>query len=125
MSDLFAQIILDEAKHPANYGAITGSHLKQIKYNPSCGDVIQLTVKIDEEKKVIEDLKWTGEGCSISMASMSLLSQQVIGKNFESVLNLGEKDMLTLLDLPDITPGRTKCMMIGLSALQDLLRNSL
>lgn len=124
MSDLFAQIILDEAKHPANYGVIDGEHLKQIKYNPSCGDVIQLTVKVDEEKKLIKELKWTGEGCSISMASMSLLSQQVIGQSFEQVLKLNEEDMLKLLDLPDITPGRTKCMMIGLSALQDLLSNS-
>lgn len=123
MTDLFAQIILDEAKHPANFGQLTGDHLKKTKFNPSCGDVVQITLKLNEKTKIIEDLKWTGEGCSISMAAISLLSQKIIGKTTNYVLNLDHKFMLKLLDLEEITPGRLKCLLIGLTAIQDLLKN--
>lgn len=123
MSDLFTQIILDEAKHPANYGTLTGDHLQKIGYNPSCGDMVQIMLRVDDEKQLIKDLKWTGEGCSISMAAMSLLSQEIIGKQVSQVLNMTHQSMLELLDLESITPGRIKCMMIGLSAVQDLLSN--
>ncbi|NCN87475.1 MAG: iron-sulfur cluster assembly scaffold protein [Candidatus Pacebacteria bacterium] len=121
MSDLFQEIILDEAKHPANYGTLTGTDLKQVHYNPSCGDTIQVTIKINDENKTVEDLKWTGEGCTISMATMSLLSKEVIGKKITDVLKIDQDFLLGLLDLESITPGRIKCMMIGLRAVQDLL----
>lgn len=123
MSDLFTQIILDESKHPANYGTLDGDHLKRIAHNPSCGDLVQITLRTDDEKQLIKELKWTGEGCSISMAAMSLLSQAIIGKPISVVLTMTHQSMLELLDLEEITPGRIKCMMIGLSAVQDLLSN--
>lgn len=123
MSELFAEIIIDEAKHPSNYGTLTGTNLKQVRYNPSCGDTIQVTLKVDDKKRIIKDLKWTGEGCTVSMATMSLLSQKVIGEKIEDVLKIDQKDLLNLLELETITPGRIKCMMIGLKAVQDLLSN--
>lgn len=121
MSDLFTQIILDEAKNPAHYGTLAGDHLKTTQYNPSCGDMIQITLRIDDQKQILEDLKWTGQGCSISMASMSLLSGEIIGKTITQILQLTHHEMLHLLDLESITPGRLKCMMIGLTAIQNLL----
>ncbi len=121
MSELFTEIILDEAQHPANYGTLTGTDLKQIQFNPSCGDTIQVTLQVDDQKKTISDLKWTGEGCSISMATMSLLSKEIIGKPIKEVLKLDQDYLLELLGLETITPGRIKCMMIGLKAVQELL----
>jgi nitrogen fixation protein NifU and related proteins len=123
MSELFQEIILDEAKHPANYGTLQGTDLKQVQYNPSCGDTIQVTLKVNDEKEIVENLKWTGEGCTISMATMSLLSKEVIGKKIDDVLKIDQQVLLDLLDLETITPGRIKCMMIGLRAVQDLLAN--
>jgi nitrogen fixation protein NifU and related proteins len=123
MSDLFTQIILDESKNPAHYGVLEGDHLKTVQYNPSCGDMIRITLKINDEKNTIEDLKWTGQGCSISMAAMSLLSQEIVGKPISQVLELTHQDMLKFLDLESITPGRLKCMTIGLSAVQNLISN--
>jgi len=121
MSDLFTQIILDEAKNPAHYGTLTGDHLKTAKYNPSCGDMIQIALRIDDQKQILADLKWTGQGCSISMAAMSLLSQEIIGKPITQILQLTHQEMLGFLDLESIAPGRLKCMMIGLTAVQNLL----
>lgn len=121
MSDLFQEIILDEAKDPANYGTLTGTDLKKVQFNPSCGDTIQVTMKLDKDNKIVEDLKWTGEGCTISMATMSLLSKEVIGKKIEDVLKIDQEYLLGLLDLETITPGRIKCMQLGLRAVKDLL----
>lgn len=123
MSDLFTQIILDESKNPAHYGTLEGEHLKTVQFNPSCGDMIKITLKIDDKKNIIQDLKWTGEGCSISMAAMSLLSGEIIGKTTAEVLQLTHEDMLKFLDLESISPGRLKCMMIGLTAVQNLISN--
>ena len=80
-------------------------------------------MKINDKKRVVEDLKWTGEGCTISMATMSLLSNEVIGKKIEEVLKIDQQFLLKLLDLKSVTPGRIKCMQIGLKAVQDLLSN--
>lgn len=121
MSELFQEIILDEAKHPSNYGTLKGTDLKQVQYNPSCGDTIQVTIKINDKKQIIEDLKWTGEGCTISMATMSLLSKEVIGMKIKEALKIDQDFLLGLLDLETITPGRIKCMTIGLKAIQDIL----
>lgn len=121
MTDLFTEIILDEAKHPSNYGTLEGDHLKKIQFNPSCGDVIQVTLRVNEEKQIIEDLKWTGQGCSVSMAAMSLLSGQIKGRPIAEALAISQKDLLQLLELETITPGRIKCLLIGLQAVQDLL----
>lgn len=123
MTDLFTEIILDEAKHPANYGTLEGEHLKKIQSNPSCGDVIQLTMRVDNEQQKIEDVKWTGQGCSISMATMSRLSQLIKGQPIATALALSQKDLLQLLELETITPGRIKCLLIGLQAVQNLLRD--
>ena len=123
MSDFFQEIILDEAKNPANYGTLTGTDLKQVQYNPSCGDTIQVTIKLNPDKSVVEDLKWTGEGCTISMATMSLLSKEVIGKKVEDILKIDQEFLLNLLDLKVITPGRIKCLQLGLRAIKDLLLN--
>lgn len=125
MSDLFTQIILDEAKNPAHYGTLTGDHLKTTKYNPSCGDMIQITLRIDDQNQVLEDLMWTGQGCSISMAAMSLLAQEIIGQPISRILELTHQDLLKFLDLESISPGRLKCMMIGLTAVQNLLNNNI
>ncbi|MDH5533128.1 MAG: iron-sulfur cluster assembly scaffold protein [Candidatus Pacebacteria bacterium] len=123
MSDLFQEIILDEAKSPANYGTLTGTDLKKVRFNPSCGDTIQVTIKVNQNKESVVDLKWTGEGCTISMATMSLLSKEVIGKKIEDILKLDQEYLLSLLDLETITPGRIKCLQLGLKAVKDLLIN--
>lgn len=123
MSELFQEIILDEAKHPANYGVLEGTDLEQVQYNPSCGDTIQVTIKVNDQEKIVEDLKWTGEGCTISMATMSLLSKEVIGMKISEVLKIDQSYLLKLLDLETITPGRIKCLRIGLRAVHGILSN--
>jgi len=81
LDDLYQAVILDHSKRPigkepldAPGGDLTASHHE---FNPSCGDEIDLSIAVDPETGVIDGLSWEGQGCSISMASASILSQLV------------------------------------------------
>ena len=78
---LYQQLILDHSKRPIGKrelaevpGAVTASHHE---LNPSCGDEITLSIAVDPASGELVDLAWEGAGCSISMASASVLSQRV------------------------------------------------
>ncbi|WP_427869336.1 Fe-S cluster assembly sulfur transfer protein SufU [Leucobacter luti] len=79
LDGLYQELILDHSKRPigkgeldAPEGALTASHHE---YNPSCGDEIDLSIAVDPATGLVEGLAWEGQGCSISMASASILSQ--------------------------------------------------
>jgi len=79
LDGLYQELILDHSKRPvgkgeldAPEGALTASHHE---FNPSCGDEIDLSIAVDPESGLVEGLAWSGQGCSISMASASILSQ--------------------------------------------------
>lgn len=81
LDGLYQQLILDHSKRPIGKGVLadatgllTASHHE---LNPSCGDEITLSVSVDPQSDAIVDLAWEGAGCSISMASASMLSQLV------------------------------------------------
>ena len=81
LDGLYQEVILDHSKRPigkgaldAPEGALTASHHE---FNPSCGDEIDLSIAVDPETGRISELAWDGQGCSISMASASILSQLV------------------------------------------------
>lgn len=81
LDGLYQEVILDHSKRPvgkgpleAPEGSLTASHHE---FNPSCGDEIDLSIAVDPESGRIEALAWEGQGCSISMASASILSQLV------------------------------------------------
>lgn len=121
MSDLFSEIILDEAKNPANFGELKNPDFVQTNYNASCGDVIKVFIKLDPSKTKIQAIKWTGSGCSISMAAMSLLSEKLKNKKISEIKKLNLNNMLKLLEIDSISPGRIKCLMIGINAIKTVI----
>ena len=73
LKDLYKQVIMDHSKHPRNNGELSDSYKLEM-LNPSCGDKITVSMKI--ENNVITDIKFTGTGCSISLASASMLTEE-------------------------------------------------
>jgi nitrogen fixation NifU-like protein len=116
--DLYQEIILEEFKHPHHQGIIENADLVLTGGNASCGDQVKIYLKIQDEQ--IIDLKWEGNGCAISQASMSVLSQKIIDEHLSlvQVKAMIKNDMLELLGLEEITAGREKCLMMGLKTLQ-------
>ena len=103
LSDLYQEIILDHYKNPRNYGEIEDAHVHAEDNNPSCGDELQIDLILGEDEDSIEEIKFSGQGCAISMASASLMSDRIEGKSLEEVEDLREtfKAMITSDDEPE------------------------
>ena len=112
------EFILDHYKNPRNLGTIDDADLSYEEGIPSCGDVIRLDLKVKDE--VLEDVKFSGTGCAISQASVSILTEKVTGKKVENVLSLTDHDMLEALG-GQVSPIRFKCALLGLTVLKKAL----
>lgn len=121
MSDLYKEVILEAAAEPANQGHLDHPDASQTELNASCGDTISVELKFGTNQagqKTIQDIKWTGQGCAISQASMSFVSDAVIGKTVKELQMWQLEHVLDLLGFESISYGREKCAMLGLKAIQ-------
>jgi len=82
LKQLYQDIILEHGKSPRNLGKCEGYSHEAKGYNPLCGDKLHVYLKLDNGKKV-ESLTFEGEGCAISLASASIMTELVKGKSFE------------------------------------------
>lgn len=119
--DIYREIILDHYKHPRNFGHLIRPDAKLEEHNVSCGDRINMEVNfVKKKERIIEDIRFSGEGCAISIASASLLTEKVVGMKIKDVMKLGTDDTLKLLGTI-LTPSRVKCAVLPLEALQKAL----
>lgn len=120
MNSLYQQIILEHYRNPHNQGEIKNPANKSSVFNPLCGDKIELT--IDTKNKKVKDIKFRGEGCVISQASASLLTDFSKGKEIRNLIKL---DRQFMMELVGITPGptRLKCLLLPLEALHKALND--
>ena len=122
-NDLYRETIMTEARQPQNFGPLKEASAIRSYINPSCGDSVKVYVKLDQEKKKLLDISWEGNGCVISMASMSFLSAKVKGMNLVKINKLAANDLKQMLGLKEITPSREKCMMMGLMAIRKAIKD--
>ncbi|MGA1474358.1 MAG: Fe-S cluster assembly sulfur transfer protein SufU [Prochlorothrix sp.] len=90
LRDLYQQVILEHYKKPKHRGRANPAHRQQRGHNPSCGDTIELTLTLNEDRNRIESAKFEGEGCAISMASADLMAGAIQGKTIEEALAMVE-----------------------------------
>ncbi|GAA0714675.1 iron-sulfur cluster assembly scaffold protein [Halorubrum trapanicum] len=117
-SDMYRQQILDHYKNPRNYGELEDPDFTHVGENPSCGDTIQIDVKLDDAEEEIEAMRFTGDGCAISMASASMLSERLHGMTVDELDALDTDDITEMLGV-DISPMRVKCAVLGRQVAQD------
>lgn len=117
------EYILDHYKNPRNFGTIEDADFSYEEGIPSCGDVIRLDLKIRDNK--LDDIKFSGTGCAISQASVSILTENVSGKEIGDIVLMTDHDMLEALG-GQVSPIRFKCALLGLTVLKKALtgRNS-
>lgn len=87
LNTLYQQVILDHYKKPRNKGAVENAVLKKHLHNPTCGDDLEVQVSVGADGR-IDDVKWNGRGCSISMSSASMMSVALRGKTLEEATSL-------------------------------------
>lgn len=112
------EYILDHYKNPRNFGTIDDPDFTYEEGIPSCGDVIRVDLKIRDKR--LEDIKFSGTGCAISQASVSILTENVTGKEIEEVISMTDHDMLDALG-GQVSPIRFKCALLGLTVLKKAL----
>lgn len=122
---------MDHYKHPRNFGELAGADVVLAIDNPLCGDKLKLQIKFrpplnlplskGEREDVVEDVKFSGEGCAISVASASLFTEYLKNKTRAELLAVDEDVIYKLLGV-GINAGRAKCALLPLSALQEILR---
>jgi len=88
LDTLYRQVIMDHYQNPRNRGYLENGTLTTEMNNPSCGD--RISIQMIVEDGIVEDIKFEGEGCSISMASASMMTQAVKGKKVEEALEMSE-----------------------------------
>ena len=122
LKELYQEIILDHGKNPRNFGKCKDFTSDAKGHNPLCGDKVHIYTNLDKDKKIL-DISFEGEGCAISLASASILTEILKGKNFnlakaiiENFLNLiKENKLITLNSLDD----NQKTTLMSLSGVKD------
>lgn len=114
--DLYRENIIQHYKHPQNYGVLENADINMHAKNPSCGDELFLFLQTQDGK--IKDIKWKGEGCAISQAATSMLSQEIKNKSLQEISKMSEQDIRDMLGV-DISPARQKCAFLSLTTLQE------
>jgi len=114
--DMYQEIILQHYKTPRNFGALAGAEMVGEESNPLCGDHIRFQLKLDPTHHTVSEVRFDGDGCAISMASASMLTEKVKGQPLESVAHLSRDDVLKMLGIP-LSPVRIKCALTGFTAL--------
>lgn len=131
LDDLYRRVIMDHYKNPRNRGTLNEEALTINLNNPTCGDRISLQLQVEEG--IVKQAKYTGEGCSISMSSASMMTEAVKGKTVEEALALadkfstfikgGEAEFDELEDIEALSgvskfPARIKCATLSWNALR-------
>lgn len=116
---IYQEIILEHYRNPQNQGRIRDASKSVSLSNPLCGDTI--TLDILYEGKSIKDVKYEAQGCAISTASASLLSELVMGKTKEEVSRLSKETLTELLGI-ELSLNRLKCALLPLRALQEAVK---
>lgn len=113
--ELFRENILDHYKHPRNRGTIEAPDVTYEDANPLCGDRLRMDFRIRDGR--IEQVRFSGVGCSISQASASMLCERIEGKTLEEVKRLTKEDVLEMLGI-ELGPVRLKCALLALKTLK-------
>lgn len=116
--DLYREIILEHWKNPQNYRVLSDNDIDITEQNKSCGDTIRLMIKFKDGK--ITEIAFLGDGCAISKASASMLTEQIKNMKISSLNKLTQDKVLQNLGL-NLTPARMKCALLSFVALKKSL----
>lgn len=116
MDDLYREMILDHYRSPRNRGSLEAADISYEEDNPLCGDHIRMDICTGADDRVTQ-VAWDGEGCAISMASASMLSEYIMGKTLDELQALGKQDILDMLGI-ELGPVRLKCALLSLKVLK-------
>ena len=114
---MYREHILDHYAHPRNFGEWKTCAVRHEELNPVCGDRLSFQLNFDAKGRV-SDARFSGSGCAISMASASLLSEEIKGKTRGQIRRMSRETVQGLLGIP-LGPVRLKCAMLSLDTVKN------
>jgi nitrogen fixation NifU-like protein len=134
---LYREVILDHHRHPRNFGPLEKADAKVEGYNPLCGDRVELAVNLKDGK--LKECRFQGEGCSICMASASMMTEELLGRplkeveeaiqGFRSLMKGEECPLAVEGDLESLVgvrnfPVRIKCALLPWTTLHEAVEKA-
>lgn len=113
--EMYQEAIMDSYRNPANFGFIEKAEIKARDVNPSCGDVIEMNLKVKNGN--VEDVKFSGKGCAISIAAASMLTEEIKGKPLQEIRKINKENIFEMLGIK-LSMMRVKCALLGLKVMK-------
>ena len=131
MRELYTQVIMDHYQHPRNRGELEDADLEEHLLNPLCGDEVVVYASFDGDR--VADVRFSGQGCSISQASASMMTERLSGKSLkeaEAEIEAFKDQMVGKKEFPELDelaalkgvvkyPSRVKCAVLAWSAFHE------
>lgn len=118
--DIYREEILEHWRNPRNFGRLKGANIIIDQINPLCGDQVRFYFKIVNNK--IINVLFTGNGCAISIASASILSEFIKNKSISMLSKITGEDVLGLIG-GSVSPARLRCALLPLEAIKKIIKN--
>jgi nitrogen fixation protein NifU and related proteins len=121
MDDLYRDEILEHYRNPHNFGTLAEPDVTYEGFNPLCGDRLTLSLKFADG--AVSDVAFTGRGCAVSVASASMLTDDIKGRPIGEVDALTNQDVIDNLGI-ELSPARLKCALLPIDTLHHALEQS-
>lgn len=119
MNNIYREQLMEHYKNPRNFGTINSPTVKETKNNPFCGDVIEMQLKIEDG--IIKEAAFSGSACAVSIASASMLTEEITGKTVDEANKVTKEELLEMVGV-ELTTSRVKCAVLALEALNLALK---
>ncbi|HIU83032.1 MAG TPA: Fe-S cluster assembly scaffold protein NifU [Candidatus Faecicola pullistercoris] len=116
---MYSEKVMETFKNPKNVGEVENYNAIGTVGNASCGDIMQITLRIEDD--VIKDAKFKTFGCAAAIASSSVATDMIIGKTVEEALNIKNKDVVQTLE--GLPPQKIHCSVLAEEAIKEAIEN--
>ena len=116
---MYSEKVMDHFQNPRNVGEIEGASGVGTVGNAKCGDIMRIYLDIDDETRVIKDCKFKTFGCGAAVATSSMATELVIGKNIEEAMKVTNKAVMEALD--GLPPVKVHCSVLAEQAIKAAL----
>jgi nitrogen fixation NifU-like protein len=118
MDALYREYILDHYKNPRNFGELEPRDAEFFDRNPLCGDELGVHIRLEGDR--VSELRFHGQGCAISQATASIISDELTGKTVAEIAALDRHFVVDEIGI-ELSPTRLKCGLLGLKVAQGAL----
>jgi len=113
----YVDLLIDHYENPRHRGPVQDATVVMSGGNPGCGDVVTLYVTVDPQSERITDIHFEGDGCTISQAGVSLITEEMVGKTISEIEQTGYDVMIEMMGR-DVVATRLRCATLALSTLK-------